>query len=60
MVKQFGSSQSSKFALFLEYLKKQIRDEVNFLHADQDQSFLQVNFNFLDIKVSYKVIYYIC
>ena len=39
----------------LQYLKKEVRDEVDFLHADKHQSFLQVDFN-LGIKVSYKVI----
>ena len=40
----------------LQYLKKEVRDEVDFLHADKHQSFLQVDFNTLGIKVSYKVI----
>ena len=40
----------------LQYLKKEVRDEVNFLHADKHQRFLQVDFNTLGIKVSYKVI----
>ena len=29
----------------LQYLKKEVRDEVDFLHADKHQSLLQVNFN---------------
>ena len=37
-------------------LKKEVIDEVNFLHADKHQSFLQVDFNTLGIKFSYKVI----
>ena len=40
----------------LQYLKKDVRDEVEFLHADKHQSFLQVNFNTMDIKVWYQVI----
>ena len=40
----------------LQYLKKEVRDEVDFLHADKHQSFLQVDFNTLGIKVSYKVV----
>ena len=40
----------------LQYLKKDVRDEVEFLHADKHQSFLQVDFNTMDIKVSYQVI----
>ena len=50
------SFQNSKFAMSLQYLKKEVRDEVDFLHADKHQSFLQVDFNTLSIKVFYKVI----
>ena len=39
----------------LQHLKK-VRYEVDFLHADKHQSFLQVDFNTLDIKIFYKVI----
>ena len=44
------SSQNSKFAMLLQYLKKEVRDEVDFLHADK-----QVDFNILDITVSWKI-----
>ena len=47
---------SIKFAMSLHYLKKEVRDEVNFLHAGKHQNFLQVDFNNLSIKVFYKVI----
>ena len=40
----------------LQYLKKEVRDEVDFLHADKHQSELQVDFNTFGTKVSYKVI----
>ena len=40
----------------LLYLKKEVRDEVNFLHVSKHQNFLQVDFNNLSIKVFYKVI----
>ena len=40
----------------LRYLKKEVTDEVDFLHADKHQSFLQIGFNTFGIKVSYKVI----
>ena len=40
----------------LQYLKKQIGNEVDFLHADKNQNFPQVDFNTLSIKVFYKVI----
>ena len=56
MVKHSQSSKNSKFAMSLQYLKTKVRDEVDFLHADKHQSFLQVDFNTLVIKVSYKVI----
>ena len=56
MVKHSQSSQNSKFATSLPYLKKEVRDEVDFLHSDKHQSFPQVDFNTLGIKVSYKVI----
>ena len=39
----------------LQYLKEKVRDEADILHAER-QSFLQVVFNTLAIKVSYKVI----
>ena len=50
MVKYSQNSRNSKFAMFLQYLKK------DFLHADKHQSFLQVDFSTLVIKVSFKVI----
>ena len=56
MVKHSQSSQNIKFGLPLQYLKKEVRDEVKFLDADKHQSFLQVDFNALGIKVSYNVI----
>ena len=40
----------------LQILKKEIKDEVHFLRTDKHQRFLQVHFNILGIKVSYKVI----
>ena len=55
MVKHSQCSRNSKFAMSLQYLKKEVRDEVDFLHVDKHQSFLQVDFNTLGIKVSYKV-----
>ena len=40
----------------LQYLKKEVRDEVDLLHAEKHQSFLQVDLNTLGIKDFYKVI----
>ena len=56
MVKHSQNSPKSKFVMPLQYLRKKVRDEFDFLHADKHQSFLQVDFNILGIKVSYKVI----
>ena len=40
----------------LQYLKKEVKHQVDFLHADKHQSFVQVDFYTLSIKVFYKVI----
>ena len=56
MVTHPQRSEISKFAMTLRYLKKEVEDEVDFLHADKHQNFLQVDFNTLGIKNSYKVI----
>ena len=39
MVKHFQGFQNSKFLMSLQYLKKEVRDEVDFSHADKHQSF---------------------
>ena len=56
MVNHSQSYQNSKFAMSLQYLKKEVRDEVDPLHVDKHQSFLQVDFNTLSIKAFCKVI----
>ena len=56
IVKHSQNSQNSKFATSLQYLKKEVRYEVDFLHADKHQSFLKVDLKTLGIKVSYKAI----
>ena len=56
MVKHSQNSQSSKFALPFRQFQKGAGDVVNFLHANKYQSFLQIDFNTLSIKVFYKVI----
>ena len=40
IVKYSQSSQNRTFAVSLQYLKKDVRDEVDFLHEDKHQSFL--------------------
>ena len=37
------STQNNKFVISLQYLKKQERDEVDFIHADKYQTILQVD-----------------
>ena len=41
MFKNFQSSQNSKFAMFLQYLKKELKAEVDFLHAEFPKSLFQ-------------------
>ena len=36
------STQNIKFALSLQYLKKDVSDETDFLHADKDKGLLQI------------------
>ena len=36
-------TQSKKFATSLKYLKKEVSNEVDFLHADKHESFLQTD-----------------
>ena len=47
MVKDSQSFQNNKFAMFLKYLKKEVRDGVNFLHPDKHQSFYKLTLLFL-------------
>ena len=47
MVKHSQSSQNSKLAMSLHYLKKELRDEVDFLHWDKHQSFNKLALFFL-------------
>ena len=54
-VKHSQSFQNGKFAMSLKHIKK-VRDEVDFLHVDKNQSFLQIDCNTLGIKISRKVI----
>ena len=56
MAEHSQSSQNIKFAMSLQYLQKQVRDEVAFLHADKHPRFLQVYFKTLGVKVPYELI----
>ena len=40
MVKDSQSSQNSKFAMSLQYLQKEVRHGVDFLHADEHENLL--------------------
>ena len=55
-VRHSQSSPKIKFVMSLQYLRKEVRDEADFLHADRHQSFLLVDFKILGIKVSCKVV----
>ena len=55
MVKHCQISQNSKFAMSLQYLIKEVRDEVDILHAYKHKSFLQVDFKTLVVSISCKV-----
>ena len=37
------STQKNKFTISLQYLKENVKDEVDFLPADKRQRFLQLN-----------------
>ena len=41
MIKHFQCSPNSKLAMSLQYLKKELKYEVDFLHGNENQSFLQ-------------------
>ena len=49
-------TQNKKFAISLQYLKKEVNDEIDFLHGGKHQSGLQVDFNTLGTKIGDKVI----
>ena len=37
------ATQNNKFSISLQYPKKEVSDEVDFLHADKHESFLQID-----------------
>ena len=43
MARHAQVTQNNKFALSLQYHKKEVRDEVDILHANKYESFLQVD-----------------
>ena len=56
MPKHSQSSQNRMFAMSLQYLEKEVRNEIDFLLEDNHQSYLKGNLTTLGIKVSYKLI----
>ena len=56
ILKPSQNSLSSKSEMSLQYLEKEVRYEVGFLHTDKHLGFLQVDFNTFGYKVSSKVI----
>ena len=43
VTKHVQVTQNNKFAISLQYVKKEVSDEVDFLHADKHESFLQID-----------------
>ena len=43
VVRHARVTQNNKFAISLQYLKKELSDEVDFLHADKHESLLQID-----------------
>ena len=43
MARHAQITQSNKFSISLKYLKKEVIDEVDFLHADKDENYLQID-----------------
>ena len=37
------NTQNNKFAISLQYLKKELSDEIDFMHADEHESLLQID-----------------
>ena len=43
MAKHAQITQNNKFATSLQYLKKEVSDEVDFLHVDKHERLLQID-----------------
>ena len=46
MIKYSQNNRRNKFAISLQYLKKEVRNRVHFLHADKHQSFYKFTLSF--------------
>ena len=57
MIKHSQSTQRNKFAISLQYLKKEVMKEVHFLHVDEHQSFYKLGlyhlYRLCDEKISW-------
>ena len=45
MARHSQITQNNKFAISLQYVKKEVSDAVDFLHADKHESLLQIDTN---------------
>ena len=43
MTRHAQITQNNEFAISLQYLKKEVSDEVNFLHADKHENLIQID-----------------
>ena len=46
MIKQSQNPQNNKFAISLQYVEKEVRNDVHFLHAEKHQSFYKLALSF--------------
>ena len=42
MTRHAQITQSNKFSISLQHLRKKVSDEIDFLHADKGESYLQI------------------
>ena len=43
MARHAQITQNNKFAIFLQYLQKELSDKVDFLHVDKHENLLQID-----------------
>ena len=43
MARHVQITQNNKFPTSFQYLEKEVKDEVDFLHLDKDESFIQID-----------------
>ena len=48
MTRHAQITQSNKFTISWQYLKKEVSDEVDFLHVNKHESFLQIDNTIFD------------